>query len=289
MKIARTRDELESAVSSLRADGNAGRTIGLVPTMGALHDGHLSLVRASREQCPATIVSIFVNPTQFAVGEDLSSYPRPIGRDLEMLEAAGVDLVFLPDEATMYPPGCSTMVDPPAVARALEGAVRPAHFRGVATVVLKLLLLTGADAAIFGQKDYQQSLVVRHMVRDLNVPVQIVVSPIVRDDDGLALSSRNRYLDADQREIALSLNRALRGAASAIELGETDGDAVMAGMMQALLESGVDQVNYAVVADPETLELIEKVHPPVVLLVAARVGTTRLIDNLVIQARSASE
>ncbi len=278
-EIVRTLYELDMAIDHLR---NKGQRIGLVPTMGALHDGHLSLVHASRRQCDSTIVSIFVNPTQFAPGEDLTRYPRPIESDLRLLADAHVDVVFIPAANVIYPDGCTTAVDPPRVAAALEGESRPAHFRGVATVVLKLFNLTRADVAFFGQKDYQQSLVIRHMVRDLNVPIDIVVCPIVRDDDGLALSSRNIFLGSTDRKAALSLSRTLGMAESMIRQGENDARIVMAEMTQALIEGGVTELDYAVVADADTLQWLDEVRLPVVLLIAARVGTTRLIDNVVL-------
>lgn len=279
MKIARTPAELDSALSGFR--DRKART-GFVPTMGALHAGHLSLVEFSKRSCDATVASIFVNPAQFAAGEDLSRYPRPIEADLEMLTAAGTDVVFLPETEAIYPPGSSTFVDPPRVSLALEGEHRPTHFRGAATVVLKLFHLTRADVAFFGQKDYQQCLVIRHMVRDLNVPIDIVVCPIVRDDDGLALSSRNVYLSADDRRTALSLHRTLNQAASLIRSGERDARSVAAEMTQSLIDGGVASIDYTAVCDADTLEILDVVRFPVVLLVAARVGTTRLIDNLLI-------
>ena len=258
-------------------------SIGFVPTMGALHEGHLSLVRASRQKCDVTIVSIFVNPTQFAPHEDLDQYPRPIENDLQLLAKEGVDWVFVPQPDQMYPPGCSTSINPPDVARRLEGESRPTHFGGVATVVLKLLNMTQCDVAFFGQKDYQQALVIQHLVRDLNLPTKIEVCPIVRDHDGLALSSRNVFLTADERESALCLSRTLNETAAMIAEGETDGRVIMAHMTQSLIEGGVTETDYAVIADAETLELLEDVRRPAVLLLAAKVGNTRLIDNCVIK------
>lgn len=278
--VAATAGTLRAAIRELR---HSGRSIGLVPTMGALHDGHLGLVEASVRQCDATVVSIFVNPTQFAPHEDLARYPRMLEQDLQRLAGSGTDLVFAPPPEAMYPPGCETRVQPGSIARRLEGESRPTHFQGVATIVLKLFQLSGADAAFFGQKDYQQSLVVRHMVRDLNLPIDIVVCPIVRDDDGLALSSRNVFLDASQRTSALALYRTLQAAANLIGEGETDGRVITAEMVQSLITGGVSQVDYAVLADPETLETLETVRLPAVLLVAARVGNTRLIDNLMVR------
>ena len=271
--------ELRQAIRELRRDKPK---VGLVPTMGALHKGHLSLVEKSTNQCDATIVSIFVNPTQFAPNEDLSQYPRPLDRDLQLLAEAGVDLVFIPGVEDVYPEGCTASVNPPAVARKLEGESRPTHFAGVATVVLKLFHMTGADVAYFGQKDHQQSQVVKHMVRDLNVPIEIVVCPTVRDDDGLALSSRNAYLSDEERVVALSLHRTLCETARMIEQGENDGRAIMAFMTQALIEGGVTETDYATIVDAETLAPLETVILPAALLVAARIGKTRLIDNRII-------
>ncbi|MGI9519411.1 MAG: pantoate--beta-alanine ligase, partial [Pirellulaceae bacterium] len=220
---------------------------------------------------------------QFAAGEDLADYPRSVENDLKLLAAAEVDLVFMPATDEIYPADCTTTVKPPTVARKLEALSRPTHFEGVATIVLKLLNMTQCDVAFFGQKDYQQFLVVRHMVRDLNLSTEIVVCPVVRDAEGLALSSRNVYLSAAEHNIALSLNRTLRETARMIEQGETDGRAIMAHMTQALIEGGVTETDYAVIAHADTLELLEEVASPAVLLVAARVGETRLIDNLLIE------
>ncbi len=227
------------------------QTIGFVPTMGALHDGHLSLVRRAKSQCDVCVVSIFVNPTQFAPNEDLSRYPRPLERDLELIAGEGADAVFLPTSAVMYPPGFGSYVMPPPVGLPLEGQSRPEHFRGVTTVVLKLLQIIPADAAFFGQKDYQQLRVIQDMVRDLNVPTEIVSCPIVRDEDGLAMSSRNRYLSDEQRIIALSLSRALDRAAGCIACGETDIAKIEQLMKNEL--SGCDSIDYAVVVDTKTL------------------------------------
>jgi pantoate--beta-alanine ligase len=251
--------------------------------MGALHEGHLSLVRHSRQTCQRTVVSIFVNPTQFAAGEDYQKYPRPIAEDLAMLEPLGVDVVLAPPVAELYPPDFSTYVQPPQVSRGLEGEMRPTHFQGVATIVLKLFELVRPDVAVFGQKDYQQALVIQHMVRDLNVPVDIAVRPTFRDADGLALSSRNRYLSPAQRVVALSLYHCLQRARTSVLDGETDGRALMAQMSQWLIDGGVSSIDYAVLCDPTTLEIANAIRRPVVALVACRVGTTRLIDNVVIE------
>lgn len=257
----------------------AGHSVGLVPTMGALHEGHLSLVRAARAECDYTVVTIFVNPTQFGPREDLARYPRTLEADLGALEAQAVDLVFCPAPETMYPPGFSTYVDPPEVARAWEGACRPGHFRGVATVVLKLFQLIPADVAYFGRKDYQQALVIRHLVRDLNVPIRIQVCPIVREPDGLAMSSRNRYLDPSQRRQALALFRALQAARQLVRQGERDVTAVRSAMSDVLAAAEIEHVDYIAIVEPDTLEELPRVKLTMVVLLAAHVGHTRLIDN----------
>lgn len=259
-----------------------GQTIGVVPTMGALHAGHLSLVKAARVDCDRVIATIFVNPTQFAPTEDLAKYPRTLGEDLELLAAEGVDAVLVPTEEEIYPAGFSTYVEPPTVARGWEGAARPTHFRGVATVVLKLLNMTRADICYLGQKDFQQVAVVRQMVADLNVPCEIRMCPTVRDPDGLAMSSRNRYLSAAERKIGLSLSRTLFSAEQMIRGGNRDGAELSAWMQEQLRRAGVSHVDYALVANPETLEPVREFALPVVLLLAAKVGTTRLLDNLLV-------
>ena len=260
----------------------ANTTIGLVPTMGALHEGHLSLVKQSLAETAETIVTIFVNPSQFAAGEDLDQYPRTLDADLEKLAAVGVKHVFVPDDALMYPSGYSTSIVPPKVAAVLEGEFRPTHFSGVATVVLKLFNMTRADVAFFGQKDYQQVCVIRAMVEDLNVPIEVRVCPIIREADGLALSSRNRYLDAEQRKTALVLHKTLQHVSDLISSGQNDGFEIVTEMRQMLIDGGVDSIDYAVVADPVTLETADFIDGKVVALIAAYVGKTRLIDNLVI-------
>lgn len=261
----------------------AGQKIGIVPTMGALHQGHLSLVQAARAECERVVATVFVNPTQFAPTEDLAKYPRTLVADLEMLAAERVDAVLVPTEDEMYPPGFSTYVQPPEVSQKWEGAVRPSHFRGVATVVLKLLNMTRADVCYLGQKDYQQVAVVRRMVADLNVPCEIKMCPTVRDPDGLAMSSRNRYLSKDERQIGLSLSRTLFAAEKQIRSGAKNGPELSSWMREQLIASGVSQVDYAFAADADTLEPLTEVRLPLVLLMAARVGTTRLLDNLVVR------
>ena len=257
----------------------AGKTIGLVPTMGALHAGHLSLVQASKRECEITVVSIFLNPTQFSSREDLDQYPRSYSADLELLANHGVDYVFAPEREEMYPAEFSTLVSPPDVAKTLEGRCRPKHFRGVATIVLKLIQVIPADTAYVGQKDYQQTLVIRHMVRDLNVPIRIVTCPTIRDDDGLAVSSRNTHLTAGERQQALALSRSLHMASELIEQGQRDAAAVIAKMRQVLSDAGVSRIDYIALVHPQTLAEIRHVNEPTLAAVAAHIGTTRLIDN----------
>ena len=257
----------------------SGRSVGVVPTMGALHAGHLSLVEASQQTCGATVVTIFVNPTQFAPEEDLVQYPRTLEADRAALADYDVDIVFTPTPADMYPDHYSTFVQPPNVADPLEGRSRPEHFRGVATVVLKLLNITAADDAFFGQKDYQQLQVIRAMVRDLNVPTTIHECPIVREPDGLAMSSRNRYLTAVEREQALSLARGIQAAAEMVDDGETSADKIREHVESILRDARVTDIDYVAVVDPQTLQSVGSIDGRAVCAIAARVGTTRLIDN----------
>lgn len=257
-----------------------GETVAVVPTMGALHEGHLALVDEARRNADRVVVTIFVNPTQFAPTEDLNRYPRPIEQDLRLLAGRAVDAVFMPENETIYPPGFGTYVDPPPVAGPLEGQHRPSHFRGVATVVLKLLQIIPADVAVFGQKDFQQLRVIEDMVRDLNVPTRIIGHGIVRDPDGLAMSSRNAYLTDQQRITALSLSRALRAIASLVASATTD-----VATLEAVLRDhlrNMDSVDYAVIVDAQTLAPIVRIDRPAVALIAARIGSTRLIDNVVL-------
>ena len=276
-----------SAVGELRATIQAarpgGQPIGVVQTMGALHAGHVSLVQAARAECVLTVVTIYVNPTQFGPHEDLARYPRTLEADLSACGAAGADVVFVPDDRTMYPAGFSTCVDPPAVAQPLEGQFRPGHFRGVATVVLKLFNLVQPDVAYFGHKDYQQTLVVRRMVQDLDVPVEIRVCPTVREADGLAMSSRNRYLSPAERAQAVAVSRSLARAAELVQSGAANPETVGAEMRHLLTAAGFARIDYATLADPETLQPVCEIRHPVMALVAAHLGHTRLIDNLRIE------
>ncbi len=256
-----------------------GQRTGLAPTMGALHAGHLSLIEASRSECDATIATIFVNPTQFGPNEDFNKYPRTLERDLQLLAEGGADICFTPDVAEMYPEGATAMVAPPEVSRHWEGECRPGHFEGVATIVLKLFQLAPVDRAYFGRKDFQQALVIQRMVEDLKIPIEIRTCPIVREPDGLALSSRNRYLSTDERATALALSHALRSAAATIEQGERDPGAVRKEMHRVLLEGGVSQLDYAEIVGASDLAPLSRIDRRAVAIIAAFVGSTRLIDN----------
>jgi pantoate--beta-alanine ligase len=276
-------DQPRAMQDFVRSAQRAGRRVGIVPTMGALHEGHLSLARASKERCAATVVTIFVNPTQFGPHEDFQKYPRTLEADLALLAPLEVDAVFAPTNAAMYPAGYSTYVEPPAVALPLEGHFRPGHFRGVATVVLKLFHACPADAAFFGAKDYQQALVVQRMVADLNVPIEVQVLPTVREPDGLAMSSRNRYLNAAERQQALALSRSLQRAADLVAAGQRSAAAILEQMQAIFAAAGIRDIDYISLADPQTLAPVTEIRGPVVALIAARVGGTRLIDNRVIE------
>jgi pantoate--beta-alanine ligase len=268
-------DELRAALATV------ARPIGLVPTMGALHDGHLSLLARARAQCATVVMSLFVNPAQFAPGDDLAAYPRDFAGDAAKAAEVGVDLLFAPAAAELYPDGFATTVVVSGLSEPLEGAQRgPEHFHGVATVVTKLLNIVGPQVAYFGQKDAQQALIVRRLVRDLDIPTAIEVCPTVRDSDGLALSSRNAYLNEDERVRAAALSRALASAADAIAAGEHDGAAVAA-VARAQLAPLAIEPEYLELVDPETLAPVERIEAPVLIAVAARIGRARLIDNLI--------
>jgi pantoate--beta-alanine ligase len=257
--------------------------VGLVPTMGYLHEGHLSLVRAARSECASVVVSIFVNPTQFGPTEDLASYPRDLLRDLQLLEKEGVNLVWSPDVEDMYPPGFQTWVTVEGVARPLEGSMRPGHFRGVATVVAKLFNAVQPQRAYFGQKDAQQAVVIRQMVRDLNFNLDVVVCPIVREPDGLAMSSRNTYLNPEERRAATVLYRSLSAARQAYQAGERDADRLRQIMAETIQSEPLARLQYVSCADADTLqEITGIVSGRALLSMAVFVGKTRLIDNFVI-------
>lgn len=259
-----------------------GVKIGLVPTMGALHEGHRALIRAARLRCDALVVSIFVNPTQFAPQEDLAKYPRPIQRDRALCRKEGVDVCFEPTVKAMYPNGFQTMVTLPTIARRWEGEVRPHHFSGVATVVTKLFAIVRPQIAHFGQKDFQQSALVQQLVNDLNLGVEIIVHPTVREEDGLAMSSRNVYLAQEERTRAAILYTSLRAGAETIRKGVTDGGVVQSVMVRTIEKEPSLAVDYLAVCDPSTLEPLSTVTSRVVLLGAVRIGSVRLIDNILV-------
>lgn len=256
-----------------------GKTVGVVMTMGALHDGHLSLVAAANADCDVTVVSIFVNPTQFSANEDLEKYPRQLQSDCDLLANHSVDLVFSPSTEQMYGDGYSTTLNPPRVGDAWEGRCRPGHFAGVVTVVLKLMQILPGDAAYFGSKDYQQLTVIRAMVRDLNVPIRVVDCPIVRAADGLALSSRNQYLSDFERKQALALSESLTLVAERYQAGHKKGGDLSALIRQHLSAAGIERIDYVALVDPKNLDEVAKVDADTVALIAAHVGNTRLIDN----------
>ena len=262
-----------------------GRPVGFVPTMGALHEGHMSLVRAAMAECQPVIASIFVNPTQFGPGEDLRKYPRTFEADRKRLEEAGVSYLFAPEAGEMYPQGFRTWVNVEGLSDRLEGRVRPGHFRGVTTVVLKLLEIAQPQKAFFGRKDAQQARLIQQMARDLHLDSEIIVCPIVREPDGLAMSSRNTYLSPDERRAATVLHRALDGARRAIERGERDALRLTAAMREVIRGEPLAQPDYVELVDAETLEPVTRLRRTCLALLAARFGATRLIDNLLIEER----
>ena len=272
----------ESLRQAVLAAHHAGQTVGLVPTMGALHEGHLSLVDAARAECDVAVVTIYVNPTQFAPDEDFQRYPRDLDRDLALLGDRGCDLAFVPANHEMYRPGHATFVDVGPIGEVLEGEFRPTHFRGVATVVLKLFQLALADRAYFGRKDYQQTLVVRQMVADLNVPIDVRVCPIVREPDGLPMSSRNAYLTPDDRRRAQALYRSLRLAEELAASGQRDVASVRQQMLREIERTGGIEVQYIAFVADGTVTPVETITGPTTVAVAAVVGKTRLIDNILV-------
>jgi pantoate--beta-alanine ligase len=277
LKVIRTVLEMKRVSQELRA---RRRKIALVPTMGYLHEGHLSLMREAHRYAPVLVVSIFVNPTQFGPTEDLDRYPRDLHGDRKKIQAERADILFIPEAAEMYPEGFQTFLDVTEVTRDFCGASRPGHFRGVATVVGKLFNIIRPDVALFGEKDFQQLITIRRMVRDLNLDVQVVGLPTVREEDGLAMSSRNSYLSPAQRQQATALFRGLRKAKKLCESGERDSAELTATVLDLLREEQSITVEYVAVCGPNTLERIPQVENDAILIVAAQIGTTRLIDNI---------
>lgn len=257
--------------------------VGFVPTMGFLHDGHLALVRRARQECRSVVVSIFVNPTQFGPNEDLDKYPRDLDRDIRLLSEVGADLLWTPTPEVMYPPGFQTWVEVESLTRPLEGAVRPGHFRGVTTVVAKLFNAVQPQKAYFGQKDAQQAAVIQRMTKDLDFPIEIIVCPTVREADGLAMSSRNTYLNPQERSAATVLYRALKAAQDAYEQGERDAAALRRVMAEVIQSEPLARMQYVSCADWDTLEELEQVRGKALLSMAVFVGKTRLIDNLILE------
>jgi pantoate--beta-alanine ligase len=272
-------DEMRAASRAVRADG---RRLGLVPTMGALHDGHLSLVRGARQRCDAVAVSIFVNPTQFGPAEDFSNYPRDFDRDRQLLEAEKVDIIFSPSDQEMYPPGATTFVTVEGLSDKLCGRSRPGHFRGVTTVVSKLFNIVEPDVAFFGQKDAAQAVIIQGMVRDLGFDVEIVVCPIVRESDGLAMSSRNAYLSPAERKSATVLYRSLTRVQMLADRGEHRAEALIAAARGVLAEESGVRPDYFEIVDQGTLDPVGDISKGALVAVAAFVGSTRLIDNIVL-------
>jgi pantoate--beta-alanine ligase len=280
MRIIESTSEMQQEADAWRLKG---QKIALVPTMGYLHDGHLELMRKGRELGDVLVISIFVNPTQFGPSEDLARYPRDIERDVRLATGIGVDAVFLPSAEEMYPHGYQTYVEVTDVTKPLCGRSRPGHFRGVATVVTKLFNILKPHAAIFGEKDFQQLVTIRRMALDLNMDVQIVSHPIVREPDGLAMSSRNKYLSSEERQTALRLSRSLMAAQGMVESGERSGEVILKRVREILGSGRGLQIDYVQLCRPDTLDEVARIEGPALLAIAAYVGTTRLIDNRVLK------
>lgn len=271
----------EMYLYSLKAKSH-GKKIGFVPTMGALHEGHLSLVAEAKKRCDIVVVSIFVNPIQFAPGEDFAGYPRNLRQDKKLLKNFAVDVLFLPPADKMFPPGFKTFVEVEALSKKMCGRSRPTHFRGVATVVTKLFNLVNPDLVFFGEKDYQQQLVIKHLVTDLNLPVEVVALPTVREFDGLAMSSRNAYLNPNEKKSAAILYKALNLARREVESGERDVNKLLFRLRALIGSEPSVRLDYLVAADPQTLEEVKKISGRVLFALAAYIGKTRLIDNMMV-------
>ena len=283
MKVLKTKAEMSAVAESWRIEN---LDVGLVPTMGFLHEGHLSLIRIARQHADKVVVSIFVNPTQFAPGEDFAAYPRDEARDLAMCEAEGADVVFLPSPEEMYAPDASVALTENRLAKTMCGLTRPTHFQGVLTVVNKLFNITRADSAVFGMKDAQQLAVIRRMVRDLDMPIAIVPGPIVREPDGLAMSSRNTYLSADERSHALCLRRSLDLAEAMWRRGDSAADAVLGAMREQIAPTPGAVIDYIVAVDADSLEPVETLRPNTLVALAVKIGRTRLIDNTILNKKT---
>jgi len=282
VKILSNITETDALCRLARANG---QRLGLVPTMGALHEGHLSLVRAAKARCDTVTVSLFVNPTQFGPNEDLAKYPRPYERDRELLEKEGVAILFAPSAEEMYPQGKATWVVVEGLSERLDGRSRPGHFRGVTTVVSKLFHIIEPDVAFFGQKDAAQSAVIRRMVRDLSFPVEIVICPIVREPDGLAMSSRNAYLNPDERHRALALHRSLKRVEDEFRGRERRAATLIAAATKVFAQEPQVRLDYFEIVDPDTLDPVDQIERPALVAVAAYVGSTRLIDNRILNPK----
>ncbi len=276
MELIKHLNEMRSYIHRIEKE----KSVGFVPTMGHLHQGHLSLIKRARQDCDEVVVSIFVNPTQFGAGEDYSRYPRDLSRDIKLCQQEGVDVVFAPSREEMYPDGYSTFVKvEEELSLTLEGSSRPGHFQGVCTILTKLFNIISPDFSYFGQKDYQQVLVVKRLVRDLNLRTQIVVLPTVREKDGLAVSSRNSYLNREERRAATVLHQSLEKARQLIKEGKRDPDLVVSRMKDVIKAESLAEIDYVAVVDPETLRKVERIGKEVLVAMAVKIGGTRLIDN----------
>jgi pantoate--beta-alanine ligase len=282
MEVAKTIESVRALVNAARS---VGKKIGLVPTMGALHIGHISLIEAAAKECDFVVVSIFVNPTQFGEGEDFEKYPRPLKADLEICEKAGVDVVFAPTVEQMYPAENITWVDVEKLSEPLCGLSRPGHFRGVTTVCAKLFNIVAPDAAFFGQKDAQQAVVIKRMVADLKMALEIVVCPTVREPNGLAVSSRNKYLSEEQKKDSSYIYKSLQKCEEMIEAGTTEVSVIIGEMKKVLNQVPSIEIEYVSIVDAESLQAIDRICGEVLAAVAVRIGTARLIDNIVVDAR----
>ncbi len=281
MEVSKT---IESVASLVKAARSKGKKIGLVPTMGVLHIGHISLIEAALKRCDFVAVSIFVNPTQFGLGEDFEKYPRPLDADLEICRKTGVDVVFAPTQEQMYPSENLTWVNVEKLTESLCGQSRPTHFRGVTTICVKLFNIVAPDIAFFGQKDAQQAIVIKRMVADLNMPLEIVICPTVRRPDGLAVSSRNKYLTAEQKKDAALIYRALQKCREMIGAGTTDNETIIAEMRKILGQAPSIEIEYISIVDAETLQTIDKIAGKVLAAVAVKIGPARLIDNILVDS-----